>query len=91
MIVRRRCFVSGRVQGVFFRASTVREAALLGLRGFARNLTDGRVEVLVEGEKEKVESLVRWLHKGPPLARVSSVEVRDEELAGDLGPFDVRH
>lgn len=90
MPVRRRCLVSGRVQGVFFRAFTAREAqAIGGLTGWVRNLTDGRVEVLVEGEKDRVERLVRWLHKGSMLSRVDGVDVREEEPAGDLAPFGV--
>jgi acylphosphatase len=89
VIVRRRCFVSGRVQGVFFRAYTSAEARRLGLSGWVRNLADGRVEALVEGEPEKVEALVRWLHKGSPHSRVDKVDVRDEEPRGDLGSFDV--
>ncbi len=91
MIVRKRCFVSGRVQGVFFRAFTSREAAALGLRGWARNLTDGRVEVLAEGESDNVEALVKWLHQGSPLSKVRGVEVRNEEPGGDLEPFGVSY
>lgn len=91
MLVRRRCFVSGRVQGVFFRAYTTREGRDLGLNGWVRNLTDGRVEVLIEGEKEKVDALIRWLHKGAPMSRVASVEVNEEEPRGDLPPFEVEY
>jgi acylphosphatase len=87
--VRRRCFVSGRVQGVFFRACTAREANSLNVSGWVRNLPDGRVEALVEGEAAAVEALVRWLHRGSPLARVEGVEVREEEPRGDLCPFEV--
>ena len=68
-----RCFVSGRVQGVFYRASTRHEAERLGLTGYARNLSDGRVEVLVCGAKSSVEDLCAWLSKGPAQAQVSSV------------------
>lgn len=73
MSVCRRCLVSGRVQGVFFRASTREKALELGLSGRARNLPDGRVEVLVCGEEAQVESLCRWLWEGPPSARVEEV------------------
>ena len=68
-----RCLVAGRVQGVFFRASTRNEAQRLGLTGFARNLLDGRVEVVACGEKEAVENLRNWLRKGPPDAQVTGV------------------
>jgi acylphosphatase len=68
-----RCFVSGRVQGVFFRASTRHEAESLGLTGYARNLHDGRVEVLACGPKSSVEDLCAWLAKGPVQAQVSNV------------------
>jgi acylphosphatase len=88
--IRKRVLVSGRVQGVFFRAFTAREGKRLGLAGWVRNLADGRVEVLAEGEPEPVEDLVRWLWKGSPLSRVDAVEARDEEPRGDLAPFDVR-
>ena len=66
--------VSGRVQGVFFRAATRDEALRLGLSGHARNLDDGRVEVVVRGDDSALADLERWLRVGPPLARVSGVE-----------------
>ncbi len=69
----RRCIVSGRVQGVWYRATTRDKALELGLSGRAVNLPDGRVEVLVIGPVGKVEALCDWLWEGPPLARVESV------------------
>ena len=69
----RRCYVSGRVQGVFFRASTTEQAHLLGIHGYARNLPDGRVEVLACGTDAAVQQLCDWLTQGPPAARVSDV------------------
>ena len=69
-----RFLVSGRVQGVFFRASTRLEAERLGLRGHARNLPDGRVEVLACGSEAGLDALERWLWRGPPQARVESVK-----------------
>jgi acylphosphatase len=71
-----RCLVSGRVQGVFFRASTQREAQKLGLTGHAHNLPDGSVEVLACGEPAAVEQLKAWLWQGPPAAGVTDVECR---------------
>jgi acylphosphatase len=82
--------VSGDVQGVFFRESTKQEARRLGVAGWVRNLDDGRVEVLAEGERGAVESLIRWCHQGPPSAEVTGVEVAWQPFAGDLGPFSVR-
>ena len=76
-------FVSGRVQGVFFRASTCEQAQRLGLRGWVRNLPDGRVEVLAGGPDAAVLELCEWLRHGPPMARVS--EVRIDEVPADDG------
>jgi acylphosphatase len=80
VLVARRCFVSGLVQGVFFRASTRKEATALGLTGYASNLPDGRVEVLIVGEPNAARALIEWLSKGPPAARVKSVEVHEVQL-----------
>lgn len=74
----RRCIVSGQVQGVFFRASAARRARELGVSGHALNLADGTVEVLAIGPQAAVEALSDWLAIGPPAARVSSVEIRDQ-------------
>lgn len=73
-LVRASWFVAGRVQGVGFRAATVEEGRRLGLRGFARNLPDGRVEILAEGARPDVEALVAWSRRGPPLARVDGLD-----------------
>lgn len=75
--VRTRAIVHGMVQGVGFRANTRAEAMRLGLAGFARNRSDGTVEVEAEGPETAVAELVRWLHAGPPWAEVSSVEVTE--------------
>ena len=72
-----RAWISGRVQGVAFRACTRAQAEALGLRGYARNLPDGRVEVLACGEEQALQALLRWLHVGPPAARVDSVRSED--------------
>ncbi len=69
-----RCKISGRVQGVFFRASTQREARSLELTGYAKNLSDGSVEVLACGKASAVEQLREWLRVGPPAARVTRVD-----------------
>jgi acylphosphatase len=80
VLVARRCFVTGLVQGVFFRASTRQKAAELGISGYASNLADGRVEVLIVGEQSAATRLIEWLHRGPPSARVKSVDVREVDL-----------
>ncbi len=75
----KRFLVSGRVQGVFFRASAAQRGRVLGLRGFARNLADGRVELLAAGPEDALAALEHWLWQGPPLASVASVEVKEVE------------
>lgn len=74
-----RCYVTGRVQGVFFRESTRQEAESLGVTGSAANLPDGRVEVLACGEEPAVRALVDWLWRGPRLAEVEDVTVEDAQ------------
>ena len=69
--------VAGRVQGVFYRASTRARAETLGVTGHARNLPDGRVEVLACGQREAVEALCRWLWQGSPASHVSAVEIEE--------------
>ena len=85
--------MSGRVQGVFYRASTRQRALELGCSGYAHNLPDGRVEVLVKGEEAAVQALVAWLSQGPPAAQVRHVEVQalsDNELAETPTGFQTR-
>lgn len=77
-----RFVVVGKVQGVFFRASTREQALRLGLRGHAKNLGDGSVEVLAVGDAGSIDALEAWLHVGPPMARVDSVS----RAAADDGP-----
>jgi acylphosphatase len=77
VVVCKQIFVSGRVQGVFYRDSTRQQAEVLKLRGGVRNLRDGRVEVKVAGDEESVTSLIKWLKTGPKLAKVSNIEVID--------------
>lgn len=79
-LVARRCFVSGLVQGVFFRASARQQANELGISGYARNLPDGRVEVLIVGQAPSADRLIEWLKRGPPAARVSEVVVEELDL-----------
>ncbi|XXX75680.1 acylphosphatase [Sorangium sp. So ce134] len=81
-------FVRGRVQGVFFRASTQREAKRLGLTGWVKNRSDGTVEVLAEGEEDELKELIAWANRGPSAARVERVDVRWRGFSGDF--FDFR-
>jgi len=87
--IRVHVFVSGRVQGVGYRYSTVNEAQRLGVNGWVRNLPDGRVEAVFEGSRTVVEEIIRWCHKGPRSAVVKDVAVEDEELEGLRG-FETR-
>ena len=75
-----RCIVSGRVQGVFFRASTQRQAQRLGLTGHAHNLPDGSVEVLVWGNADAVQQLSDWLWVGPPASKVTAVDCQTVDI-----------
>jgi acylphosphatase len=86
----RRFVVSGKVQGVFFRASTARAAEQLGLRGHAHNLPDGRVEVLAVGSAAGLAALAAWLRQGPPRARVTEVVAEDLAVAQYAGLADFR-
>ena len=73
----KKCLVSGRVQGVFYRATAARRAQELGLHGYARNLADGRVEVMACGEERAVQAFVSWLWIGSSASKVTAVEVTD--------------
>lgn len=82
MLVRAHVFISGRVQGVFFRMYTQREAQALKLGGWVKNLPDGRVEAVFEGEKEAVNEMLAWCWSGSPSAEVSDVKVSWEKPEG---------
>ena len=85
----RKCLVGGRVQGVFYRATAAQRAQELGIRGYAKNLPDGRVEVLACGEAQAVETFVKWLWVGSSVSKVTSVEVIEVgiEVARELEGF----
>ena len=82
-------YVSGRVQGVSFRQNTAMQAERLELDGWIRNLSDGRVEVLLEGEEVAVRELALWLETGPRTAKVTALELADQPVQGITG-FVVR-
>lgn len=85
-MIARKCFVSGRVQGVFYRATVARRAAELGISGYARNLPDGRVEVLACGTERDMARYLEALWVGSTASKVKAVEVTDLELAPDQRP-----
>ena len=76
-VICKKCLVAGRVQGVFYRGTAARRAQELAVRGYARNLADGRVEVLACGEEESVRTFVSWLWTGSTASKVTSVDVID--------------
>ncbi len=84
-------FIEGRVQGVFYRAFTRDIAHSLGLNGWVRNLRDGRVEAIFEGEKGLIEKAIKECYSGPPGARVTNIDVEWEEFKGDLKGFSIRY
>jgi acylphosphatase len=88
-VIRKRVLVSGLVQGVFFRDSCRRAAVAGGVSGWVRNLPDGRVEAVFEGDPGAVERLVQWAHTGPRHAQVSDVAVAEEAVEG-LDGFTIR-
>lgn len=88
-MIRRRVVVSGNVQGVFFRDTCRRTAEEHDVAGWVRNLPDGTVEAVFEGEPARVRALVEWAHHGPPTALVDAVSVAEEDPRGVTG-FDIR-
>ncbi|MHC4481791.1 MAG: acylphosphatase [Planctomycetota bacterium] len=85
--VRARVVIGGRVQGVWFRASTRERARELDLTGWVRNRRDGRVEAVFEGPRSAVQRMVAWCHRGPGLAQVESVDLEWEEATGEFVGF----
>ena len=91
MKIRAHVFVRGRVQGVFFRSEITYEAKKHSVKGWVRNLPDGRVEAVFEGEKRDVEALIEFCKRGPPGARVAGVNVMMENYTGEFGDFEIRY
>jgi acylphosphatase len=87
--IRTHLIIEGRVQGVFFRDTTRREAVGLDLRGWVKNRFDGSVEVVAEGPRDAVENLVQWCHHGPSYAQVTGVNRIDEEFTGEFDAFRI--
>jgi len=89
--VRANILVSGRVQGVFFRSETQDEAIRRGVTGWVRNLPDGRVEAVLEGEKENVEKVIDFCKRGPPGAKVIKVDVDWQNFTGEFKNFTIKY
>lgn len=87
--VRVHLIIEGRVQGVFFRDTTRREAVGLGLRGWVKNRFNGSVEVVAEGPRDKADQLVQWCYHGPPAAGVTGVHRIDEDFTGEFDTFTI--
>jgi len=90
MKIRIHAFISGIVQGVFFRSETRRIAKNLDIKGWIKNLPDGRVEVVIEGEKDKIDKLIEFLKQGPPAASVNKVDVKTENYKGEFEDFTIK-
>ena len=83
--------VSGRVQGVFFRQNTLNKAKELGVFGWVKNLPDGKLEAVFEGEKKKVEEIVNWAEKGPASVEVSDIKVKWQGYKGEFKGFKLKY
>jgi acylphosphatase len=86
-IKRVRVWIAGRVQGVWYRSNARTKAIELGLKGWVKNLWDGRVEAVFEGETQAIKEIIEWCKKGPPLAKVRQIEVKWEEPTGEFVDF----
>ena len=86
-----RVYISGVVQGVFFRAATRRAAADLNLTGWVRNMEDGRVETVLEGADADIEKMIAWCKIGPPAARVENITTTEEHYTGGFIDFSIKH
>jgi acylphosphatase len=84
-------YISGRVQGVFFRAETQRTAKGFSLTGWVRNIADGRVEAVFEGEDTNMEKMIAWCHIGPPAARVEEVLTEEEPYIDEFRDFSIKY
>jgi acylphosphatase len=89
--VRARLLISGRVQGVAFRWETQRASQRHDVTGWVRNLPDGRVEAVIEGPRDQVNDLIDWCRKGPPAARVDSLDIQWGDFQGAFAGFDITY
>ena len=84
-------WIKGRVQGAFFRTYTRDAAQSIGVTGWVRNLSDGRVEAVFEGESDKVERMIEWCREGSPMSRIESVDLLEEVYTGDFDRLAITH
>lgn len=89
MVRRIHLYISGVVQGVFYRGGACSQASRFHLRGFVRNCRDGRVELVAEGEEADLNAMIVWCRKGPSSAHVRNVEVRWRDATGEYGSFEI--
>lgn len=82
--------ISGEVQEVLYRSNSVEKAQILGLKGWVKNTSGGKVEIIAEGEKENLEKFIEWCRKGPSFAKVSGVKIDWEESTGEFSSFEVK-
>ncbi len=83
--------ISGKVQGVFFRANTKQKAEQLGVTGWVKNTSDGKVEAIFEGDEEDVNEIITWCHQGPSLARVDDVDIKEKEVKNEYNDFKIKY
>lgn len=87
----KRVLISGRVQGVFFRASTRQKAEQIGINGWVKNTSDGKVEAVFEGDEQKVNKMINWCRQGPDLANVEDVKVEDKDSSEGYSGFSIKY
>jgi len=83
--------ISGRVQGVWYRAFTKQKAEQLGIKGWVRNASDGKVEAIFEGEENKIDQMIDWCYKGPPLAKIKDIEIKKQQATNAFEDFSIKH
>jgi len=87
-----RITVKGKVQGVCFRMYTEKEANKLGLKGFVKNLSDtSLIEIVVEGDSDNIDQLIKWAHKGPPYAHIKDIVFKEETYLGEFSSFSIKY
>jgi acylphosphatase len=83
--------IIGRVQGVWFRASTKQKAEQLGITGWVRNTDGGNVEAVFEGDEKQIQDMIEWCHQGPPLSKVENVEIKNQDPTNSFDDFSIKH
>jgi len=83
-------YVYGRVQGVYYRQTAINKSIEFDLKGWVRNLSDGGVELVIEGDESAVEKMIKWCHEGPVMSRVIRVDVQKEQFLGSFDNFKIK-